>query len=221
MKLLEEMTFEELAGLNPDQLEKLVQLEVANEGVKFASRPEELQMKRLPIERSERGFKVGDAIFERQEDAEIVAKMPRLKEGYSWDYGHSNRWLEVADEAKVETVFYFKKSDITANRSAIRQHAEDKEITTKALEAWEKYENAITNVRDSVFSKYWSAQRKVANINAAKAKLEEFKTLADGNEETAKRFFIKALAGNEEMLVAVLGENWNAEAAKEVANAQA
>jgi len=209
MKKLEEMNTQELAELDEAGIDKLVQFEAASEGLKFAARPLELQVKRPSIERKMEGYKVGDIIFERQEDALAVAKMPRFKEGYDYRSGYSLRWLEASEDTEVKTVVYYEKADVMANVSELRQMEEDKKAAEDAMKAYQSYQEGLAAIRSDIWSKVFSAKRKAYEVEQAKAKFEEFKVLADGNEETAERFFIKAMSGNEEILEAVLGKHWN------------
>ncbi len=211
MKLLEEMNDEEVVALDDAGIEKLVQFEAANQGLKPAARPLELQIKRPSIAKTTQGFKLGDIIFEKQEDAIAVARMPRFKEGYDYRSGYSLRWLEAADDAQVTTVVYYEKADIMANVAELRQLEEDKKASEEGTKAYQEYQSGIASIKNEVWTRFWKAQHKMEELKHAKAKFEEFKELADGDEKVAKRFFIKGFAGKEDVLVAVLGQGWNLE----------
>lgn len=221
MKRYNELTKEELAALDEAGIERLIDVELAYQEIPPVPLPEKPQLSDLGIERTDVGYVVGNLIFKNQSDAEQVAKMTLFRTNYKYEIGYNHTWLEPLEETQVTVTNYWKKEDVLRLGLAIKQNSERQEEYRKQQQAYDKYLENTSSVRNEVWLAVHNAQRHMCAIETATQTLLKYKDLADGDEEVAKNFFRNTYKNQPEMLEAVLGEKQVSEDVKEVENLEA
>lgn len=213
MKLLKDYTIDELAALTDEQANALAELEVAERGLPYAAKPEEVVVKAEYIEPALTAYQVGSLLFVNEADALAAAKAPQYKEA-NLHYDWQNKFAELDEEPpKVVRGLWYSRSQAIERKAAISDTKARKADYEAAAKAYEEYATGVQRVKDEVWSAIYEAQRQVARIKNAKAQHERFLQMAGGDAVIAKRFFVNAFKGQDDLLEAVLGWGWNVEAA--------
>jgi hypothetical protein len=204
MKRYTEMSHAELVAMDDEGVEKLIELEVAHEGIVPAERPTEPLIEDAGIERKDIAYKVGSMMFRNREDAEAVAKMHIVDDHYDYGIGYDWKWLKVVKVDVTEERFYLK-DDVARVKDALVDLERRKKRYESEDSAWDKYVSKTTKIRTKVWAAVNDAQDFERKLELARKTLEKHTALADGDEKIARRFFVNAYRNQYDVLEHVLG----------------
>lgn len=212
MKLITDYTKNELVKLQSDDIEKIIHLHLANEGIAIPREPVEPTYESVP-EKDKKLFYVSGVdglYFEKREIAEEVAKT--LKNNFS-----SLRSIEVNywDTERTERVSPFKvekynSREPSVNDIVVQEHAvysadlymqikskiesnkKLREDYKKRKEAFDKASESAKTTVDMIWATVRDAQREQEEKDSKLATYREYLALAEGDKDTAWKFMKKA-----------------------------
>jgi len=196
MKRYTNMAAAELLALTDEQVEDLVRIELMVEGIEPVEMPEKPSLSDVGIVESEIGFVVGGLIFEKEDDA---------LEKYDWTIGRRFKWFEPIVEKTPTKTMAFKQADVMRVSKVLQDNERKSDPYARAQNDYSEYLRKSGDKRNGVWGAVNNARKAIQELNAAKAVYAEYLRLADGDEETAKRFFVKTYAKDEDLVKQVFG----------------
>jgi hypothetical protein len=170
MKKITEMTEPEILALKQEDLEKLVKLAMAEEGIKIVSCPEEPEYRKLP-EKDITVYTVGNYSYfkdikEAQKIADMLSTMSFME--YSYNYSdYSNRYYENV-EKRVYTIGtekgYSKKVWVNAEDD-IRHNKELKDQYETAKKEYDESIKLASSIKSEIFDTYNDVVRKYNRLD--------------------------------------------------------
>lgn len=210
MKRYSEMTHEELSQLNNEEVETLIELEVAHEGIAPVDEPIIAEIPKIPVEKTKKAFQVGDNssfYFKNRKDAEKVAGMELLRSNYDFGCGYDSKWLSALDKKSIIEEFFYKEQDITCIRDILLERERIKDANGKAKSAYDTFIKATANIRKVVWEKVTDGREFAARIEFAKERYQRYLKLADGDNIVATKFFGDAFKDEPEIMNALNAVN--------------
>jgi len=213
MPYIDALSDAEILALTDEQVEKIIKLKMAEDGVKILQKPEEPEYHEIP-EGNEMLFKVtgAEALFSDRVVANEVLELLQkhresLKEtSYTHNYHHRfQKDFHLDYHGKPETLgimperVYSKdllasiKEDISANEDIKKRYNERKE----------EYENSnedAERIKGEVWDKVYEVRRKQANKEAAYARFQEYLVLSENDTTQAMVFYKKAYSPDDETI---------------------
>jgi hypothetical protein len=142
MKDWKEMNVFELCALTSEEAQEIEQRILVLSGIVEVPHPGPKPSKEDFIglmEKTVKGFKVGDLVFQNIEDAEKVIAMKPCKEAYDYSgLGYYYRYLVPAEEEVTHTM-YFTKEDVEERKDAGKKLKEAEDAYGRKEEEYEKY----------------------------------------------------------------------------------
>lgn len=212
MKLIEEYTKEELVNLKSEEVEKIIKLHLANQGIAIPKEPVEPEYEQIPNKDKKLFWIAGiaDLFFEKREAAEETVKV--LKNNFSQlrnieiDYfnGDSNervrafrveRWgsqestsndlvVNVKDVYSIDLYMQIK-TKLESNKKLREDYQEKRKQFDKASEL-------AKETVDLVWETVRSAQREQELKDSKLAIYKEYLALSDGDKDIAWKFMKRA-----------------------------
>lgn len=195
----------ELAELNEDQINELIELEIAYAGVKPVIAPKQSTLEDVGISANVIAFELCGLVFENESDAVAVSGMKILQEEYDWNLGSDYRWCERERDKSIKKKFYYKREDVRRVQKALSENKHKKEIYDKDDSEYKKYIDKTSKVRNDVWEAVDEAKTAKREIDFAKQNYEKYLGLSDNNKDIANKFFIDAYKESPEIIEVVLG----------------
>jgi hypothetical protein len=211
MKDIMDMTHDEVGKLTAEELENQVQLKMAQNGVKFISRPKEPEYPELP-KKDLRLFTAGlfhfwvSADDVMREFEALVHKHQDKIYSVERSYGLDQPFAQLAVELKDSYSDPFLRRDdevyLQSNKhkvkDGLKQHASLKKEYEADLDAYKKNEKEKVACSRDVYDLYDQVQHIDRMRNKYLKQLGTYLELAEGNREIAWTFFEKAYSKEEE-----------------------
>lgn len=200
MKLLKDMTTEEICALTTEQLDRRVKLECAEQGIPML--PEPPQIEAFDIAKSVVSYRIsGTEHFIADIDAarEILSVFEKhknsiFKKTYDYRIGYDIEWLESRDsEFSIETLSTYDPNIVKDRESFLIKRKTIKDNYSKLEKDYRDSREKYRKIADYVYSDYYEALDKKKRIEDAKKTFEEYLTLTEGDRSKARVFFDKAL----------------------------
>jgi hypothetical protein len=198
-----EMTPEQLVALNDEQINLLVEIEIAFASIKPVEPPKEVTLDEEGIKPCVTAYKVGDLIFLDRKDAEAVAAMPLMRQDYNYQASYAYKWLSPAEHSVEKAVFY-KQEDVNRAARVINYNEKRKNVFNEQKRQYEAYLSETNKIRDTVWSAIMDAKDAVAKIECGRRAYRKYLGLAEGDEFIALKFFRDAFKDDEKLADAVL-----------------
>ena len=205
MKRFNEYSKIELAQVSQEELQTLIELELAYAGILPEIAPTELPPFEAGIKPTEIFYEVFGVLFKNQIDAITVSSMQVASETY--DYyggGYNYKYGESKESTAVSTKSLYKKEDVMRVKSMLSERKKVEDIYAEELKKYNKFMEATSSVRSEVLDAYNEACNFTRKIELAKEMLGKYRELADGNEEIARNFFLNAYKDSLEVVEKVL-----------------
>lgn len=194
MQRYNQLSHEELIALNEEKLERLVQIEIAHNGILPVEAPEKITLETDGIIKNVVGYEVFNTIFKKKEDAEKVVQMAVLKEEYNYNIGYEYKWLVLQTDVRISQVFYYKQEDVVRIKDVLQKNTLKKSEYEKQKNEYDIYIDKSSKARSEVYDTYNNAKHFQNEIDQAKQTFELYKDLADGDITIATNFFKKNYA---------------------------
>lgn len=208
MKRYEDYTRKELAAMDEGNINRLVDIELAIEGIAPIPAPKASTIKEIKLEKKAEAYSVGGLLFAKQEDAVAVSKMELLSASYDYQgAGYDYKYIEPLTDSKVRIDSFYDKTEVQEAGLQLRQYKANKDQYDKEREKWDEYQRKVGTIREAVWKSYYEAQQWMEQVSCAFETLSHYKDLANGDESVAKEFFKNSYKDKPELLIAVLGES--------------
>jgi hypothetical protein len=200
----------ELASLTEDQIQLLVELEIAEAGIKPAPQPIKPSAADVGITASEVFFQVSgggyrdELVVKTEAEANQIAAIPIFKKEYNFNIGDKYQWAEPGT-VKVSQISLYKQEDVRRVSGILQEIKVRDEQYNKENTAYQKYLDATGKCRNSVWTAVHNDRKYVRTVELTKQTWEKHLRLANGDKEIAERFFRNAYKDEPELIEAVLG----------------
>lgn len=208
MKRYTDMTDEELLALNHEQIQTLVDLELAFDGVKMVPSPEDVEKKKPNIKANITGYKCRDFVFQNKQDALAFSKMDLYTSYYGYyDADYDLKWLHPLNNvpAEVTEVQLLTKEEVMANYDELLAWKNHRCLRDKMKKEYDSYQRARNEVQSKVNKAIYDAQEAKYQIQLAEQAYAHYLDLTNGDMDTARRFFYDAYKDKEAGFLAVAG----------------
>lgn len=210
MKNITELSEKEILALTSEELEGMVKLEMANEGIKILTRPTEPIYEPLPAKTQTIYEVTGFTYqFHNEKTAEELSKAIRkvAEETCATDYNYSQydvKWVKQLESYTKDTLgavkplqLYTKNEAIEASEVKQRNDNTKKEYEAE-LSEYNTAKDASSEIRDRIFGRYYEVQKKYYDFNVLTERYNEYLSIADGNKDMAMKFLKKAYLVSDE-----------------------
>ena len=206
MKRFTEYTQDELALLDEEGVQRLIDIEIAVAGIAPVSPPLPLNPERLGLVKSETAYRVSGTLYETMEDAKIAQGLKMVNEDYDCAAGWHYKYLVPVNGPGIDMVQFYQKSDVLENAGRLRDLNNEKEKYDKEQATYKEYLKAIGVCRDEVKDAVNEAHiRAPSPFQSAQQTLDNYVKLAEGDEAIAKNFFLGTYKNQPDIIEAVLG----------------
>ncbi len=205
MQRIEELTQEELVALSEDEIQRFIEIKVADAGVMPTPLPVEITVESAGIIASERVYEVAGVLLRNKHDAEKVAVMEILKTAYDWNISYTYKWLEQQTENAIKEVFYYKQEDIVRVKKVLVDSKAKKDAYKTQKDEYNEFLKKTGEMRANVWGVVNEAKSLQREIDLAKKTYEKHLDLADQDKQVAGKFFRDAYKGREDLIENVLG----------------
>lgn len=205
MKTINEMSEKEILSLTGEQLETLVKIRMAQEGIKILSEP--VKPEYLPIAEPDvlaydvEGYNLIFTDIETAQKASqfiLELKDKLKKEVYGRHYqlktltSGDDRSYHLRDVGKIQPKkFYSKKLLAEMEDSFSANERTKKQYDTLLAEYTDNY-NSAASIREEIYDRYNEVVDKYSNMERMKSKYSEYLTLAENDSTIAMNFLKKA-----------------------------
>lgn len=199
MKLLQDMSTEEICALTEEQLDRRVKLECAEQGIPMMPEPPNIEA--FDLVRSVTAYQVSgfELYFKGPEAAkEVAALLERhqatiYRRNYDWRTGYDVEWLERSEsDIKIETKMFYDSAVVRDREQFLVKRKTVKEDFEKQKKEYEESREKYRKIADGVYTEYYAAKRLKDSIESAKKTYQEYVSLAGGDTDKARVFFDKA-----------------------------
>ncbi len=209
MKRYQDYTKEEMAELTTEEVNRLIELEIAYEGIIPVEEPELKKVPTVDIKPSIEAYSVYGLYFKDSDKAHTLAELDPLEDAYDYSLGSEYKYLKKKESLictkGVEKVKFYDKNELTKISSLLKEKKDVEKQNESASQEWEEYNRSIQSIRDGVWDFYYKACNAKSKLETAQKHYEHHKVLADGNEEIAQNFFKEAYKDFPEILEKVIG----------------
>ena len=210
MKRYHELSQTELEALTHEQVQTLVDLEVAHEGILPVPNPEPPTLEDVGLEKTVEAWRVGvdhysynSLLFVNEEDAKLVVAMSVVKTANDYSADDKYEWLEACPLRITPTKFYAEK-DIAAVRSALRDNKERQKEYEKQKKEHDVFLKATADIKSTVWGVVHQARGFKMDVDHAHTVYKKHLTLADGDSNAAERFFASAYESKPDIIERVM-----------------
>lgn len=204
MKTIDQMTHEEVIALERDDLDRLVKLACAIEGVRLPGEPPE-KPEEPKIERDAAVYTVGGLSFSDRSAAEAVgaalaaAVAASVKLEYDWQHvGSEHKYVRpikfddqaalsmvTTERALAESTFRRVRDELIQYRVMLKRYEDE-------LKLHEQNVKESDCIRAEILAAFADARARQYELDRAKVVFDEYMRLADSDVEVAVKFFEKA-----------------------------
>lgn len=200
-----ELPIEQLASLTEEQIQLLIDLEIAHEGILPVECPQKPTLSSVNIQQDDQAYEVAGILVKKQEDALTIANLSVLEQKYDYSgAGYSYKWVEPHIDMSIKPVSFYKKEDVMRVRTALTDMNKFKEKYAAEEKAYENFVKRTSNTRNEVWACVMKAGKKVQEIKSAEVMYKKYLVLADNEEWIAKKFFLDAYRTRPDIVKAVL-----------------
>ena len=205
MKRVDSLMHEELIVLTEQDIERFIDIEIAHIGIMPIACPVVPNLETEGIIASEVAYEVGSILFKNEADAIAVANMETFNSEYDYHAGgYDYKWLNpIVDRTVTKRIFY-KQTDIARIKEILQRNKTKREEYETRKREYDKFLGETGKIRDSIYKTYHAALAFQREIDDAKAVLEKYRGLANGDQEVAISFFKNTYKAREDILEKVL-----------------
>ena len=209
MKNYKELTEKEVMELEEENIQDLVDLECANEGVKLLRRPNE--PKKPELLNDIICYEIDDMIFKTQKEAQMVFDVLRetktYKTNYNYESGYDFKYLELDDtfgnDLSIKKTTYLSKKKYKEYEEMLIKYKSDKEIYDTKYQKWKKENDKRREIEETIRECIDKAYEKESEKQDMLLQYKRYLELANDDESVAKKFlcdahgktFVKATLG--------------------------
>jgi hypothetical protein len=192
VKRFSELKYAEIVALSEKDIDKFIQIEIAEAGIAFVDRPVEPVYDPTAPEKTVIAHEIAGIYFLDRYQAERLLEMDIYDDAYEYSLGGYDRKFLKKVDLSIETKKFFRKEDLEDNRGVLAANAEKKKHYDEQLKIYNAFLEATGRFEKEVYAHYWYILRLQREINEAYRRLACYLTLAEENREIAANFFRKA-----------------------------
>lgn len=211
MKQYTDLTHEELIVLTENDIERLIDIELAHDGIMPVACPTVPSLDDEGIIKSETVFDIGGLLLKNEEDAIAVSRMEQFKSEYDYNIGYEYRWLNPITERTIIKEYYYRQEDVVRIKEALQRNKIKKDGYESQKQKYDEFLKKTGQIRNRVYDIWNSARNFQREIDDANAVLVKYRDLADDDETMAVNFFKNTYKSREDIIEKVLGKNENIE----------
>ena len=194
LKGVDDYTYKELAMMNDEELQRLVDRECMVSGVIKPESLPELQEEPSVPEPDFAVYRIDNFYFTDKQDAlDVLDLLLKCRSICRIDWNKDYQWpAERYSASTIESLRVYNPEvladmqEVFKHRDAIRAY--NKQIQDSYKEAEKEYQE----IRDEVYKKYYDAVQKYNRFIAAQNLYVQYKELSNGCSEIAKNFFMQS-----------------------------
>ena len=198
MKGYNELTEKEIMELGEKNIQDLIDLECANEGVKLIKRPNEPQKPELQNDII--CYKIDDMIFKTQKEAQMVFDVLRetktYKTNYNYESGYDFKYLELDDDfgnnLSIKKTTYLSKKKYKEHEETLVKYESDKSIYDTKYQKWNKENDKRREIEGTIREYINKAYEKESERQDMLMQYKRYLELANDDELIAKKFLCDA-----------------------------
>lgn len=213
LKYITEMTDEEILALTEDDLKRIVQLKMMEEGIKIVVRPTEPTYASLP-NKDVAGYelKVGygsdHIIYADKQSAERVldairnelGQLRRIEYMHGASYERTLKQYDDEPKLSVEEVRFYSTELYEQVKDNVEGNKKLKDNFEKESVAYRENHSSAEWIRNEVNNRYDDVNRKYRGFKEMLNKFSEYLELAENDGVQATAFFIKAFGPDRETM---------------------
>lgn len=218
MKQITELSEQEILALTQEQLNRMVKLKMAEQGVKMIDEPIEPTYEDLP-EKTEQWYAIVgcEYLTQSKEIADalgLTLKKSASKFGnYSYvgnDYSNKvANQLDNYGQNNIGTVsanLYYNANDASKAKTIGEKNKELKTNYSKELDLYKENQENVDLIKLDIYGVYNEVSKKYYEMDTMKGRYETYLDLADGNAKTAMKFLKNAYTIDEQIEYYVQGK---------------
>lgn len=198
MKRLDEYTQKELANLSDEEIQNIIDIECAFEGVRLLPpKPEEYVAK--VFEPDSIVYNVGQFQFKNQEDAlkviDVLKSVTLVNTTYDYSVGYNYYYIDdkLIDAPNLETKKVFSKQTYNDMKAEMTKVNKEKDSHKDQKNLYDEIVKERKSVVDNVYETINEAVDKENEKQRIINQYNRYLVLADNNTTTAKKFLADAL----------------------------
>lgn len=202
MKKINELSDKQVLALTNADLEKMVKVAMAENGIKILSAPVEPVYRELP-KKTEKAYSVSgfSPLLRDKQSAEDLGATIRAygKELVKSNYIASSFDIKTLKEldkydsyGDVKEEYFFSKEDLELLDQITKDNTASKDRYNELLDEYLEENEKASKVSSVIYQLYNSIMDKYYNMNQMKARYEEYLALADKDAKIAMTFLKKA-----------------------------
>lgn len=206
MKRYYEYTKENLVVLNEEEIQLLIDLEIAYAGIIPQIEPNYEVVPECLIEKKDMVYRVHGLNVGNEEDAKTLSNIRVFKESYEYDgAGYNYKYLDKeGDFGTIGTERYYTEFDVKKLSGELKK----KQLIEKSNEekrlSWRKYQNTIEGIENTVFDCIREARSWQSKKDQAIRTFKKHLLLADNDYDVAVKFFKDAYKDEADLIESVL-----------------
>lgn len=201
--ILDNYTEQQILALSDEEVEKIIKLHLAENGIKLLQKPTEPKYFEV-AKQDQKVFKVTgfDYYFVEEEDAKemqrlIKQKFSKLKRKNGWDeearlYPITDYYVKDINSIKIEEEIFYSEELY----QQVAKKITDNNLLKKDYEAvkreYDDNYSSSSDIRNEVFSRINEVKSKYNNFDNMKLRFKEYMELANQQEDIAWSFLEKA-----------------------------
>jgi len=200
MRRYTDLSKEELAVLNNEDIKHFIDLEIAIAGIKPVIKPVPPVLAEMKLQKTETAYEVFGILFKEQADALAVSQMKVLRADYDY-YGSGSyeyRYLTPNESNAVKTEQFYTKEEVKAHSQVIKENMVLQKAYNEAEKAYNSFVTETKEIRDAIYGAVNDARAFFTQVEKMKQQYQHYLKLTEGDEKIARNFFDNAYGVLEE-----------------------
>jgi len=206
MQRIDELHHDGLVALTDEQVERFIDIEIANRGIMPVEQPVPPSLETVGIVKDDKAFEVAGIIVRTREEAEAILKMDVLREEHNYQTGYEYRWLVPNTDKEIAEVGFYRQEEVVRLQDALCDIERKNDDYSSRKRQYDKFLEETGSIRNSVWGIVNEARELQAEIDLAQKTYQHHLDLAEGDPKIAGKFFRHAYEGREDLIKAVLGD---------------
>ena len=204
MRRYYDFTKEELTKLSEEEINTLIDIEIAYAKIIPAIEPKIPEYKTVNIEKKDVAYNINGLIFRKAEEAQLVLTMTVANEEYDYNgTGYDYKWIDKDRDLKMVAESYYKHEDVKMLKEAIMYNERVKKQYKEDKNAYDKYVEKTASIRSEVRNAISDAWKFKNDLEYSKTMMEKYLKLSDGDTKIANKFFTDAFGSKIEIMEAM------------------
>lgn len=197
MERIQYMEDVEIVLLSSEEIETLIDLECANEGVRLLP-PMPTAPVAIEAKPNVRAYCVNGVLFTDEKKAQAVADLINASMPHETYYLIPHKWSgpqgvkPCETETTVRTEMYWSAENYGAHATVVTAYEKEKKDFDEQNREYDRVRDARGSISEEVWSTYHGALKRKRVKERMLVEFDEYVTLAEGNREQAFKFMAKA-----------------------------